>query len=100
MVVKDKIEIIASMLPDSYANKPYVLQFICSLFSHAANISAGSELKPSLKLPFAFNVAEIETGSLFDLRIGGWGRLFSGIFLISLCVLILECVHDYKKKQS
>lgn len=99
MVGKDKIEIIASMLPDSYANKPYVLQFICSLFSHAANISAGSELKPSLKLPFAFNVAEIETGSLFDLRIGGWGLLFSGIFLISLCVLILECVHDYKKKQ-
>ena len=99
MVGKDKIEIITTMLPDSYANKPYVLQFICSLFSHAANISAGSELKPSLKLPFAFNVAEIETGSLFDLRIGGWGFLFSGIFLISLCVLILECVHDYKKKQ-
>ena len=100
MIGEDKIEIIASMLPDSYANKPYIVQFILSLFSRAANINAGSELKPSLKIPFTFNAAEIETGSLFDLRIGGWGLIFSGIFLFSICILIFEGIQQYNQKKN
>ena len=100
MVGNDKIEIIKSMLPDEYANKPYVIQFIMSLFSRAANISAGSEVSPKLKLPFTFDIAELETGSFFDLRIGAWGVLFSGIFLICLCVIIVMFIVLHKKKNN
>lgn len=100
MVGEDKIEIIASMLPDQYANKPYAIQFVLSLFSRAANISAGSEILPELKAPFTFNQAEWETGSLFDLRIGGWGLLFSGIFLLSICFLAFTLFMLYQRRAN
>ena len=100
MVGTDKIEIITSMLPDEYARKPYIIQFLMSLFSRAANISAGSEMSPELKIPFTFNRAEWETGSLFDLRIGAWGILFSGIFLISVCVIVVMLVSLHRNKKN
>lgn len=100
MIGSDKIEIITSMLPDEYAQKPYVIQFFMSLFSRAANISAGSELSPELKIPFTFNQSEWETGRLFDLRIGAWGLLFSGIFLISVCIIVIMLISLYHKAKN
>lgn len=100
MLGEDKIEIISPMLPKSYANKPYVVQFFLSLFSRAANISAVSEIVPELKLPFTFSKAEWETGSLFDLRIGAWGLLFSGIFLLCVCAMVPMFLSLYSSKEK
>lgn len=100
MIGQDKIEIISTILPDSYAGKPYFIQFLLSLFSQTSNIGTGSGMEPSLKLPFTVTLEQLKMGSFFDARISAWGIFFSGIFLLSLVFLVPIMVTLFRRRKS
>lgn len=50
-----------------------------------------------LKIPFSFTADELSQVIQMDVRQGGWGIFFSGIFLISLGVLVVAVI-DWRKR--
>ncbi len=67
---------------------PSFVQFFIALFSPSENITFTAI---RLKLPFTFSLTEL-AASAEDTRMGGWGFLYSGIFLISLVVIIITLI--------
>jgi hypothetical protein len=57
-----------------------------SLFSESKE-AHGTE-SPILKLPFSIHLSEIRDSTTPDLRIAGWGVLFSGILVLSIALYI------------
>lgn len=76
--------LLQSLMSAKIQSLPKFMQFLVSLFSPISN-----ELYTdiSLKTPFTFSAKEWNL-AVPDAGIGGWGLLFSGIFLISLVILI------------
>jgi hypothetical protein len=62
------------------------------LFSLFAGTHAGYETTPALKLPLALSWAEIRTAGGTDVRIGGFGPLFSAVVLLATIVVALQIV--------
>lgn len=79
------VDIITTMLAPVYCDIPKPFSFIASVFSKTSNSSTATEVL--WKIPFTVSPEEIECTKLVDPRIGGWGILFSGIFLISIVIL-------------
>lgn len=52
-----------------------------------------------LKIPFTFNKAELDWYKIPDIRIGGFGILFSGLFLISMLMIIITTILKIKNKE-
>ena len=96
MIGKDSVEMIKGQLPPVFEDMSNFGRFWRALFSKTDGFSV------SLKIPFTMFKEEINPGSWypaawFDVRIGGWGVLFSGIFLISILVLMLCFIRRAKK---
>lgn len=53
-----------------------------------------------LKLPFTVNSSELQYYSFVDTRVGGFGILFSGIFVLSSIVLFIYLLTRYKQMNS
>lgn len=89
VIGKDNVQnnITTYILPKSYDDMSNINQFFHSLFSETSNLGYESEEQPALKIPFTLSKEELKMGSFFDARVGGYGVLFSGIFIIS-CIII------------
>lgn len=72
-------------------------RFWMSLFGRMSHGNYHS-LQEILKIPFTFNKEELIYYSIVDTRIGGFGIFFSGLFLISLIIIILYIVKSIKIK--
>ena len=96
LIGKDKIDIMTYLQPESFQKRSALEKNFYSLFSRTANIGMFNNGEPELKIPFTFNGYEITQISC-DTRIGGYGVLFGGIFILSLLILliyfIVEIVH-------
>lgn len=95
MIGEGSTEIIDSMAPVVYHDMSNIERFLTSLFSRSYTLQNLSELQ--LKIPFTFTKAELRQVIYVDVRQGGWGVFFSGIFLISL-VVIVAAVINWRKK--
>ncbi len=85
MIGEGSTEIITSQLPDVYKGMSHLHRFIASLLSKTNNnLSIG---QVEWKIPFTFSAAEIGASMDCDVRVAGWGYLFSGIFLLSIVVI-------------
>lgn len=95
----DKVDIITTMQPKSFAEKNMFEKFFISLFSKTENVTYNSG-EPELKLPIQVYNSEIEALSLPDVRIGGFGPLFALIIIISTIIFIVAIIkfvkHDKK----
>ena len=89
-------------IPKSLAAKPNIMQFFISVFSKGENISPSysTELnEPDLKIPFTVSAEEINNYTIPDIRVGGFGPLYSGIFIITIGVTIALCIDFIKNKK-
>lgn len=89
-------------IPESLAVKPNIVQFFISVFSKGENISPSySDIlnEPDLKVPFTIQEGEIENYSIPDIRVSGFGPLYSGIFLITVGVGIAILVDYIRNKK-
>jgi hypothetical protein len=73
-------------LPVGFQNRDRFEKFFVSLFSRT---DADQRQTPRYKLPFTFDEYEIRQMIYWDVRIAGFGPLFSGIVLLMLAALLL-----------
>ena len=89
-------------IPESLSSKPNIIQFFISVFSKCENVSPSySDIlnEPDLKIPFTTTEEEINNFTIPDIRIGGFGPLYSGIFIITVIVSIIIVIDFIKNKK-
>lgn len=94
---KDKVDIMTFLQPESFKDKSPIEKNFYSIFSKTENIGMFNNGEPKLKIPFTFEYYELKQIT-YDTRIGGYGILFSGIFIISIILLIFFTINLIKKK--
>jgi len=92
---KNKTDFMTKQNPIEFQNKPYLYKFIRSIFSSASDARMNNPQTPKLywKMPFSAHY-DMPFGAE-DIRISGFGHLFSGIFLLSL---LFSAYLIYKRK--
>lgn len=88
--------------PKSFKDKNHIEIFLISLFSKGQNTSpvySEENIEPELKIPFTLSKQEIKNYTIPDIRMAGFGPLFSGIFVISIIVGIIIVAKFIKEKQ-
>lgn len=93
----DKVDIITYNQPKEFANASTIEKFLRSIFSETANIKENSKNETEFKIPFFVYNNELSELNKVDLRIGGFGVYFSGIFIISICSIIYGLYISYTK---
>lgn len=96
---KDKVDIMTFLQPASFKDMTPIEKNFYSIFSKTANIGVFNNGEPVLKIPFTFDSYELEQIG-YDTRIGGYGVLFSGIFIVSIIFLIFFIVDLIHKKDK
>lgn len=94
-----KVDIITTMQPQSFAEKNRFVKLFESMFSKSENVTYYSGDEPTLKIPFSIIQGEKNDISIPDLRIGGYGVLFSGIFIVSIIIVICSLIVIIKKNR-
>lgn len=87
--------------PSSFADKNHLEIFLISMFSKGVNVSptySSENVQPTLKIPFTTSVEEIKNYSIPDIRMSGFGPLFSGIFILSVIGTIYIIIRLVKEK--
>ena len=75
--------------------------FLTSIFSKSENCMAsyaGNQNQPKLKIPFTFDLEEVESFQIPDIRIGGFGILFGGITIISIALTLYMMIRIIRFK--
>ena len=93
MVIKEQ--------PSSFTDKNHLEIFLISMFSKGENVSptySSENVQPTLKIPFTMSVEEIKNYSIPDIRMSGFGPLFSGIFILSVIGTIYIIARFIKTK--
>lgn len=94
MVVKEQ--------PSSFNDKNHLEIFLISIFSKGENVSptySTENVQPTLKIPFTTSIEEIENYSIPDIRVGGFGPLFSVIFIATIVGTIYLIIKLIKEKK-
>lgn len=90
-------------IPESASSKSYIEQFIISIFSEGINVSPAyypeGGIEPVNKVPFTFTKEELSRYCIPDIRMGGFGPLYSGIFIITL-IVIVGMIADFIKNKK
>lgn len=81
---KNNLDFMTKQNPKEFYGKPYIYKFIRSMFSSVSDARMNNPLTPDIywKVPFTSHY-DMPFGAE-DVRISGFGHLFSGIFLLSL----------------
>ena len=85
---ENKVDIVSYNQPVQFATKSTLFKFAKSILSETSNINRASGLKPKTKIPFTIKQKELDILYHPDLRIAGFGVLFSGILIISAIIII------------
>lgn len=90
--------------PKSFAEKSRVRTFLISIFSKGENVSAShykgdNPVLPKLKIPFTFTKEEVENYNIPDIRMSGFGPLFSGIFILTAIGTLYIIIDLIRKKK-
>ena len=94
-----KVNIMTYNQPAYLNDKTTIQKFSISMFSKASNMSQINSTEMVLKIPFTIYKDELQTLSRSDVRVSGFGLYFSGIFVISLLVLLASFVSKVKNKR-
>lgn len=89
---ENSTDIMTANQPSAFSDMSGPQRLYHSLFSETSNLMGEGEIV--IKEPFSVNMREIEMAtSAPDIRLGGMGPLFSGIFILSLAVLAFALVY-------
>ncbi len=90
-----KYDIYSPVIPKAYKSLPNIFRIFCSIFSPVSNNHYIDEIV--LKIPFTITKDSLNDMILGnDIRMGGWGIFFSGIFILSIIAFIYRII-KYKK---
>ncbi len=84
-----KVDIMAYSEPHTFENKNNLQKSLVSFFGKTENITSEDNRQPKLKVPFTFSLSEIKECMYTDVRVGGAGPFYSGIFLVSAVLAVL-----------
>ena len=93
------VDIMSQNEPKEFERKTPIQKFFISFFSESSDLLEDSKESIKLKIPFAFSKDELWSTGLPDLRLSGNGIFFSGIFIISLIIIVI-CFKDLYNKNS
>lgn len=79
--------------PKGFDDKNAAEKLFVSVFSETNNLP---EVAPKLKIPFSIHRFEWIHLSNADIRVGGFGVLFSGIFILSFIIFLIALCHNKK----
>lgn len=88
--------------PSSFKNKNHIQTFFISLFAKGENVSPSYSTEnnqPDLKIPFTLSKEEINNYKIPDIRMAGFGPLFSGAVVIGTLTTIIMFVDFIKNKR-
>ena len=97
-----KVDIITTMQPNYFSEIGTLKKFCISIFSKSENICYSYDTdsnKATLKIPFTYSEEELSNFKIPDIRIGGFGPLFSAIFIMSIITIIILIVKCIIKKE-
>ena len=97
---ENKVDIITNNQPEECEGKGTLEKYFISMFSQAANITKASLEKTKYKIPFTFTYDELKAVKASDTRISGNGVMFSGIFVLSLLLVLLLSKKVYKNNKK
>lgn len=89
-------------IPKSLSKESHGMQFLISIFSKGENVSPSYSdyvNNPNLKIPFTFTRSEIGNYNVPDIRVGGFGPLFSGLFVLTIIGTIYVLIDLVRKKE-
>jgi len=96
---ENKVDIITGNSPHEFKNKNRFEKFYLSFLGRTGNImSWWSEEKIELKIPFTFDLEEIKAMAGCDIRVAGFGPFFSGIFLVSAVLYLLNKIAALRRQ--
>jgi len=91
---KNSIDIMTKNSPVGFPEKNRFEKMFITIFSHTDNIDMQlRDRVPQLKIPFTLSKLDIKSLSYPDNRIGGFGPFFSGIFLLTVLLLVLLLIY-------
>ncbi len=98
---ENKVDIITTMQPTNYKDKNGLEKFINSLFSKTENVLYNSD-KPKLKNPLTISKTELDSLTIPDIRIGGFGPYFAITIIVTVFTLLflLKKLIIKSKKQN
>lgn len=88
-------------IPKSLQDEDPLTIFLTSIFAKGENVSpsySSENNEPDLKLPLTFTQEELDNYSIPDIRMAGFGPLFSGIFILAMIGTVLIIVEYIRKK--
>lgn len=97
---EEKVDIITAMQPSSFGDMGNNEKLFFALFSETDNIMAFMDKQPQLKIPFTTSNDEIKRLIDTDMRIGGFGVWFSGIFILSIIICLVSFAKYYEKRKK
>jgi 4-amino-4-deoxy-L-arabinose transferase-like glycosyltransferase len=96
----ERVDIITLNSPRGFEGRSNLYKFLRSNFSESENLAyAGSHDNTQLKIPFSVNRSELESFRNSDVRIAGYGPLYSGVFVISFVTGIVIFSMQIKQKR-
>lgn len=84
---EDAKDIMTGNSPASFASSGNLRKLPLGFFSQSSNISAASGNEPALKIPINVTPQELKSLRISDLRIGGFGVLYSGILILQTAII-------------
>lgn len=88
---KDKVDIISINIPVQLKEANAVEKFLASTFSQSDNFdNRNGNDRIKFKIPFTFHLDEIKAFASEGIRLGGFGVLWSGIFLLTIVMCVLN----------
>lgn len=88
-------------IPKSLQDEDSLTIFLTSLFAKGVNVSpsySDENIEPELKIPFTTTKEEISNYSIPDIRMAGFGPLFSGVFILAVIGTVLIIIDYIRKK--
>ena len=98
IIGEDKVDIITMMYPDNYDKMNGLERFVNSIYSRTENLGRNKG-NTTIKNPFKIYSSEMETITLPDTRIGGFGPLFALITSLTILLLIILIAKKIKKEK-
>lgn len=89
-------------IPKSLQKEDRLTIFLTSIFAKGENVSpsySSEGNEPDLKVPLTFSQEELDNYSIPDIRMAGFGPLFSAIFILGMIGTILIIIEYIKKKE-
>lgn len=98
----DAVDIVSFNEPYGYANMNNLEKLFYSYFGVVSNDQIERKITglPELKIPFTFSMDEVELFYYPDIRVSGFGPIYSGILICQIAILIATSSIVHRRNKS